>query len=795
MTSFRQAWRALVCRRAFTLVTVLTLGAGIAVVTTTFSIVNGVLLSPLPYPGAGQLVTVMEASPAHRERASLVAPVRLDDWNRLSRAFLAISASYAENVTDTSGAEPARLAGRRVMPRYFEVFGLAPLAGRTFVADEERFGGPTAVVISEGLWSRRFNRSPAAVGSHLTVGGASFTIVGVMPGAFAAPAIDVWLPAQLAPRVIEMRDNRFLSGVGRIRPGVSLEAARADLARVQAQLGEQFPRTDKDWSVEVRDLKDVRVGDYRRPLLLVFAAVALLFAIAIANVAGLVLVQLNRRTTELAVRAAIGASRAQIVGAVMREVVLIGGLGAAGGGLASIWLTNLAASAFSTIPRMSDVTVDGRALAVAAGSTLLAATIVGLLPAMAATRTRNTLLSSAGRGVVGGRHRLQGAIVVAQLALGVVLAGTAGLLVRSYGALAGVDAGFDATHVLTFHVAAAWDEDRNRVGDLQRRLIAAFDGLPGVRAAGFANFLPASGATLRSQVRVQGLSAPTDTTGFTVGTRTVSAGYLKALGVPLVGGNWCAEPRGSVWDRMVRSAMVNRQFVARFAGGASVVGRQLSIMGAGWSAPYQIDAVVGDVIEDGPASPPAPYVYFCMPGGSWPDPEYVVRTAGDPRAAIAAVREVVKATDSSRPLFAVQPLSAVMDAALDQPRLNARVISTFAVAALALAALGLYGLLMLLVSERRQELGVRIALGAAPRDLVQVVASGAGRLVAVGVAAGLLLTLAAGQLMRSLLFGVAPYDAVAVGGAVLALAAVAVAAALVPALQASRVSAMEAMRT
>src|SRR5689334_5698163 len=253
MTSFRQAWRALVRRRAFTLVTVLTLGAGIAVVTTTFSIVNGVLLSPLPYPGAGQLVTVMEASPAHRERASLVAPVRLDDWNRLSRAFLAISASYAENVTDTSGAEPARLAGRRVMPRYFEVFGLAPLAGRTFVADEERFGGPTAVVISEGLWSRRFNRSPAAVGSHLTVGGASFTIVGVMPGAFAAPAIDVWLPAQLAPRVVQIRDNRFLSGVGRIRPGVSLEAARADLARVQAQLGEQFPRTDKDWSVEVRD--------------------------------------------------------------------------------------------------------------------------------------------------------------------------------------------------------------------------------------------------------------------------------------------------------------------------------------------------------------------------------------------------------------------------------------------------------------------------------------------------------------------------------------------------------------
>jgi predicted permease len=421
--------------------------------------------------------------------------------------------------------------------------------------------------------------------------------------------------------------------------------------------------------------------------------------------------------------------------------------------------------------------------------------IFGLLPAIAATRTRTVLLSSAGRGVAGERHRLQGAIVVGQLALGVVLAGTAGLLVRSYGALAAVDAGLDSSHVLTFHVGAAWDEDRDRVADLQRRLIGAFEQLPGVRAAGFANFLPATGATLRSQVRVHGLTAPTDTTGFTVGTRTVYGGYLKTLGVPLVAGEWCPKPRGGVWDKGMRAAMVNRKFVATFAGGANVVGRELTLVGAGGFTPFQIDGVVGDLIEDGPASPPAPYVYLCLPPGAWPDPEYVLRTEGDPRAAITAVRAVVKATDSSRPLFGVQPLSVVMDAALDQPRLNAQVITTFAVAALALAALGLYGLLTLLVSQRRKELGVRIALGAAPRDLIRLVAAGAGRLVIAGTGAGLLLTLAAGQLVRSLLFGVAPYDAAAVGVAVLSLAAVAFAAAVVPAVQAARVSAMEAMKT
>src|SRR6516225_8728080 len=210
MTSFRQAWRALVRRRTFTLLTTFTFAAGIAVVTTTFSVVNGVVLSPLPYPGAGQLVWVMESSPAHRERASLIAPIRLDDWNRLTRVFQVISGSYAENVTDTSGAEPERFDGRRVMPKFFDVFAMAPLAGRTFVPDEERYGGATAVVISERVWARRFARSPSAVGSRLTIGGQGYTIVGVMPRAFTTAATDVWLPAQLSPWLLQQRDARFV---------------------------------------------------------------------------------------------------------------------------------------------------------------------------------------------------------------------------------------------------------------------------------------------------------------------------------------------------------------------------------------------------------------------------------------------------------------------------------------------------------------------------------------------------------------------------------------------------------
>jgi putative ABC transport system permease protein len=566
---------------------------------------------------------------------------------------------------------------------------------------------------------------------------------------------------------------------------------------VQAALGEQYPASDQGWSADVRDLKEVRVGEYRRPLLLVFGAVVVLFAIAVANAAGLLLVQLHRRAPEFAVRAAIGASRARIVAAVMREVLLLALAGAAAGAALSFWLSRTAAAAFGTIPRMADTGVDARALGFVALVTVAAAVFFGLVPALVATRTQLvSVMSAAGRGNAGGRHRLQSGIVVAQLALGVALAGTAGLLVRSYGAMTAVDAGIDATGVLTFHVGAAWDEDRVRVGELQTRLLDELSRLPGVRAAGYANFLPGTGATLRSQVAVDGLASPEASATFTVGQRTVAAGYLRALSVPLVAGAWCAPPRGGIMAPGVGEVMVNQRFVEQYVPGADaqrLLGRRLGFSQQG-SAAFRIVGVVGDVREDRPASPAVPYVYACLAPGSWPDPEYVVRADGDVRAVAAAIRQRVRSVDPSRPLFALKPLRDVIDAALEQPRLNATLLGAFAAAALALAALGLYSLLMLLVAQRRRELGVRMALGASPRDLIGVVAKGAGRLVAAGIATGLGLTLVAGYLLRALLFGITPYDPGALAGALAALALTALAAVIVPAYRAASVNAMDAMR-
>lgn len=280
MRALRSACRSLARRPAFAVAAILILGLSVAITVAMFSLVDTVLLKPLPYPDAGQLVTVMEANLASGQPVSLVAPGRLEEWNRENSTFDAISGSYAESVTDTSASEPARLAGRRVAPRYFAVFRTPALVGRTFTADEERFGGPQAAVISEGFWTRRYGRTPDVLNRALIVGGVKYSIVGVMPAAFAPGAIDVWLPAQTPPGLLRVRQARFLSGVGRIRAGISLKTAAANLRQVQEAMGQRYPATDKGWSVQVVSLRDARVGSYREGLWVVFGAVALLLAIA-----------------------------------------------------------------------------------------------------------------------------------------------------------------------------------------------------------------------------------------------------------------------------------------------------------------------------------------------------------------------------------------------------------------------------------------------------------------------------------------------------------------------------------
>jgi putative ABC transport system permease protein len=789
------AFRALVRRPGFSTTAVLMLVLGIGATTALFSLVDTILLKALPYPHPDRLVTVMESSPSKDKSVSLIAPGRIEDWNRMNQTFEFISGSYNENVTDTSGPEPERLAGRRVATRFFETFGAAPVIGRRFTADEEVDGGPGAVVISYGLWTRRYGQDPKVTSKRLVLAGKGYSIVGVMPKEFYAPSIDLWAPAQINAYLMRIREARFFSGIGRMKPGVTIEQAQADLARVQRQLGEQFPRTDKDWSVLVGDLKEARVGDYRRTLLLVFGAVGLLLLIAVSNIAGLTLAQLYQREREMAIRSSVGASRGQVIATVMREVLLIALAGATLGAGAAAICVNLMGKVFASLPRMPELTFDWRALAFAAGASVFAALLFGAIPAIQATRADLApVLAESSRGIAGGRRALQRGLVVAQLALTVLLLSSAGLLLRSYYNLARVDAGFNVDHAVTFHVGAGWSEDRPRIGRMQLDILSALERVPGVESAGITNFLPATGATLNFQVVVQGLSQTQESAVFNVGERTVSAGYLKALQFPLLAGDWCPQMR-PVGSAAPQKAMVNRRFVELYAKGANLVGRNLGFVRNTASTPSdEIVGVLGDVKEDGLAAAPAPYVYSCQTAGEWPDPEYVVRTRGDARALMQQIPAIVHQIEPARAVFGVKLLGTLFDDALEQPRLNTRFLASFAGAAMLLASVGLYSLISLIVTARTREIGVRIALGASAGQIMRLVFAGAGWMLGAGVALGLILTVGAERLIKSALFGVSPLDVVTLGSAVMVLAVVTAIAALLPARRAAAIDPLDAIR-
>ncbi len=798
MKQWQIAFRALLRRPGYSVTAILMLVLGIGATTTLFSVVDTILLKPLPYPNPDRLVTVMEASPSKNKKESLIAPGRIEDWNRLNQTFEAVSGVYTENATDTSGAEPERMAGRRTAPRFFAVYGTAPLIGRTFTKDEELDGGPAAAVISYGLWTRRYGQSTSVIGQRLVLAGKSYPIVGVMPKEFAAPSVDLWLPAQIAPFLMRLREARFFGGVARMKPGVTIQQAQADLALVQQQLGEQYPQSDKGWSAIAVDLKEQRVGDYRRTLLLVFGAVALLLLIAVANISGLTLAQLHQREREMAIRSSVGASRGQVIGTVMREVLLIAAMGAACGAAVSILLINVMAKTFTDLPRMAELSFNWRALAFAAACSLAATVLFGAIPAIQSTRTDLApLLAESSRSVSGGRRRLQRGLVVAQLAFTVLLLSSAGLLLRSYYNLSHIDYGFDPTKAITFHVGAAWDENRPRIGRMQLNLLSELERFPGVESAGMTNFLPATGATLNYQIVVEGLAQTEENGTYTVGERTVDPGYMKAMKIPLLAGSLC--PRLEVIDMSKPApgkAMVNRRFVELYGKGQNVVGRHFRFAQdlASTSAPGEIVGVVGDVREDGLAASTSPYIYTCQAAGGWPDPEYVVRTKGDPRALLQQVRQIVRGVEPQRAIFGVKLLDAVVDEALEQPRLNTRFVAMFASAAMLLASVGLYSLISLIVTARTREIGVRIALGANRTQVMRLIFMGAAQLLIAGILAGLALTLGAERLIKSVLFGVSPLDALSIAAAVGILALVSLLAVFLPAKRAASIDPLEAMR-
>ena len=502
------------------------------------------------------------------------------------------------------------------------------------------------------------------------------------------------------------------------------------------------------------------------------------------------LVQMERRARELAIRPAFGASRAEFVASAASDVVVLSATGGAIGAAAAGWLLQIVPALVASLPRATEIGLDWRAVVFATVSAAIAALVGGVLPAIAATRAGVAArLASGGRGVSGRGHRLQRTLVAAQVALSVLLAGSAGLLLRSYVKLTQVDAGFSAQDVLTFRVGARWDEDRTRIGQLQQALIQRLGEDPGIAAAGFTSFLPFSQATLRYRVKVSGLGGPEADAALSVGIRSVGGEYFKAIGARIEQGAAC--PALGVDFKARRSAVVNRRFVEAFGTPADIVGREVTVLQT--TGPSDIVGVVTDIGEDGPASTPSPYLYVCDTAGSWPDPNYVVRAA-DAAGAAARVRQIVRTLDPARAVFGVAPLGTVLDGAVERPRLQAGLLAVFSAGALTLAAVGLYSLFTLLVGERTREIGVRLALGATPTQILRQVLAAAGSLLAVGLVAGFGLMFVSGRLVAAALFGITPYDPLTFAAVVATLALVAVAAIAGPARRAARVDPTTAIR-
>jgi putative ABC transport system permease protein len=785
----RHAARGLRKSPGFTAAVVLTLALGIGANSAVFSAIDAVLLRPLPFPHADQLVKLGQINPKSPKEA-FVAPIRLEDWNRLNRSFQGITGSYAQDDSELSGDLPEKLKHAFVAPRFLQVWGVAPVLGRDFAPDEEHFNGPPAVLISYRFWQRRFGGDPHVLGRVLRFGRSSVPIVGVLPAAFLFPDrdVDLWSPSPPDFPLAQNRALTWFTAVGRMRPGVTPAQARADLLAVQANLGREFPKTDANLGVSVEPLKETAVSGVRSSLWLLFGSVTLLLLIACTNIAALLLSRAAGRQQEIAVRFSLGAPRSAVVGQLLAEVLL---LALAGSGL-GLALAASAARVFralaSGLPRIDEITLDWRIVLYALVCALATTLLCGLVPALRATSRRLAgSLAQGGRASAARRSPLQLVLVGVQVAMAVTLLAGAGLLVRSFQALGRVSPGFDPDRVLTFHMSTSWAETGAFSTNVGRRVLDTLRTIPGVEAAALAIDLP--GVPGDYQVELQSPEGRAETEPKMLAqARFVSPGYFSVLHIPLLSGDTCRD------DPKSNEMMVNRAFANAFLNGGGAIGHHLGQPNNLYVPTSRIAGIVGDARETGLDHEPVPTVYWCF-ASVQPGTFFLVRTHGDPQAMAETVRRKVFELEPRRSVYSLTPLADHIAEGYSENRMRTILLAFFALTAVALAGIGLYGTLSYLVNLRQREIGLRLAVGAARGRIVGQFVQEGLRVALAGGAAGLALSAVFARILAGMLFGVSPWDAITLTGVVAGVTAVALAASLVPALRAARLDPMQVLRS
>jgi putative ABC transport system permease protein len=787
----RYAFRVLGRAPGFTAMAILTLALGIGANTAVFSAIDAVLLRPLPFPEGDRLMRLYQTQ--RNDADANIAPIRIEDWNRLNSTFEAISGYHTEDVSDISGDLPEKVRRASVAPRFVQVWGVPPALGRAFADSEHYRAEPASVLISDRYWRRRFGADRNVLGKTVrTDDDASLAIVGVMPASFLFPDrdVDLWVPLALNNKVAQFRTNTWQIGIGRLKPDVTPEQARANLAAVQAQLARQYPNSDATIGVEITPLKEITVSGVRSSLWLLFGAVSVLLLITCTNIAALLLSRAADRKQEIAIRVSLGATRKTVAAQMLTETAVLAFVG----GMLGLLLAAAASVGFRSaavdLPRMDEITLDWRILLYTLITAMTVTVLCGAFPAIRTAREDAAgALKEAGRTQVSGRNSLQWLLVGAQVALSVTLLAAAGLLVRSFHELSRVDPGFESERVLTFRVSGNYEETNNRERLRQRidGTIDALRALPGIDAAATANFLP--GVPAQRESTFEFVPRRDAEPRMIAETRTVSPEYFATLQIPVLEGALCGRRSSSGPNEV----MVNRSFAARYLSERpTVVGLHLTT-GESWSRPGRIAGVVRDVRERGLDRAPGPTVYACNSSGQ-PAPNFVVRTRGEPLAIAQAVRLKMKELEPLRSVYDVAPLEEKIGDAFRENRMRTMLLVLFAATALSLTCVGLYGTLSYVVSVRRREVGLRLALGAMRSEIIQQFLAQGLRVAAVACVCGLALSFVTTGVLSGMLFGVSPSDPVTLSSVIGIVLTVTTLAALIPALRAALVEPIKALR-
>ena len=799
----RYGARMLRKRPGFALIAIVTLALGIGANTAIFSVVNGILLRPLPFDHPERLVRVYVTVPDRGIKNNPASYLNFTDWRSRNSVFDAMAAYSGASATFTGGPAPEQIEGVGASGDLFATLNARPMAGRVLSRADEEAGANNVIVISYGLWQRSFNADSRIVGRRVTLDATGYTVIGVMPRGFRFPLnqskTDFWVPLDSRSATNQERGANYLSVVARLKPGVSLEQSQSEMTRIGSLLEQEYRDKNGGRGLSLVPLHEALVGETRRALLVLLASVGFVLLIACANVANLQLARAASRGRELAIRTALGARWGRIMRQLLTESLMIAVVGGAVGLLLAVWGIELLLAAMpADIPRAGGITLDGRVLGFTAAVTLLAGLISGLAPSLHSSKADLTeSLKEGGRGASEGarRNRTRSLLVVTEVALSLILLVGAGLLIKSFRHLLDVNPGLNPNGVLTASIAlpAGTYAQETRQSAFFQQVLNRVAALPNVAAAGVVDPMPLGGSIAMNGFSIEGRAPVSSGERLATHSRIISADYLKAMGIPLLRGRTLSERDHATAPKVI---LINDSFARRHFPNQDPLGQRIRLT----IAPNfiaEVVGVVGDVKHRGlerEAGPEAYVSYLQVPG---PIMSLIVRASSDsldPLTLSASIREAVQQVDKDQPVYDVKPMAAWVNESVARQRFNMLLLGVFAAVALVLAAIGIYGVINYSVTQRTHEIGIRLALGAQRRDVLRLVVGQGLALIMTGIACGVAGAFVLTRLMGGLLFAVSPSDPATFVIIPLLLACVALLACYLPARRAAKTDPLVALR-